>query len=174
MKKLIPIVLLTLLIVGCGRNAEQTQAVKVENPTEAAPPAATVPAPAPTTPAPAVMSVAKDGSVTLKSGLKYKDKKTGKGAEVTSNTRVTVHYKGWLDNGNVFDTSRKVGREPFSFTVDNDSVIQGWHEGLKGMKVGGIRELTIPAKLGYADQEMGTIPPNSTLHFDIELLDMKK
>ena len=173
MKKLIPIVLLTLLIVGCGRNAEQTQAVKVENPTEKAPPAP-APAPAPTTPAPAAMSAAKDGWVTLKSGLKYKDKKTGKGMEVTSNTRVTVHYKGWLDNGKVFDTSRKPGREPFSFTVDNDQVIQGWHEGLKGMKVGGIRELTIPPALGYGGEEQATIPANSTLHFEIELLDMKK
>ena len=173
MKKLIPVVLLALLIVGCSKNAEQTQAVNVENPPEAAPPAATVPPPPPA-PTPPAKVVAKDGWVTLPSGLKYKDKKTGKGAAVTSNTRVSVHYKGWLDNGKVFDTSRKAERGPFSFTVDNDQVIQGWHEGLKGMKVHGIRELKIPAKLGYGDQDMGAIPPNSTLHFEIELLEMVK
>ena len=173
MKKLIPIVLLTLLITGCGRKAEQTQAVKVANPVETLPPAATAPAPAPTTPAPPAMSVAKDGSVTLKSGLKYKDKKIGKGAEVTSNTRVTVHYKGWLDNGKVFDTSKKPGREPFQFTVGNGDVIKGWDEGVAGMKVGGVRELTIPPSLGYGDEEQVGIPPNSTLHFTVELLSIR-
>lgn len=174
MKKLIPILALSILIVGCGKKAEQTSATPVENPAQTAAPTPTVPAPAPQTPAPAVKATSKDGWVTLESGLKYKDKKVGKGTEVTSNTRVTVQYKGWLDNGKVFDTSRKPGREPFSFTVDNDQVIQGWHEGLKGMKVGGVRELRIPPALGYGDQDMGEIPPNSTLHFEIELLSTAK
>lgn len=174
MKKLIPLAFLALLIVGCGSKEQQTSATNVQNPPDSAPPAATVAAPAPVTPAPAVKSKSADGWVTLVSGLKYKDTKVGTGTEVVSNTRVTVNYKGWLDNGTVFDTSKKPGGEPFSFTVDNDQVIQGWHQGLKGMKVGGTRELVIPAALGYADQDMGQIPPNSTLHFQIELLDAKK
>lgn len=174
MKKLIPIALLALLVLGCGGRRQQSTAVNVQNPPEEQPPAATAPAPPPAAPTVAVKSKAKDGTVTLVSGLKYKDKKVGKGVEALSNSRVTVHYKGWLDNGTVFDTSRGMNREPLSFTIDNDQIIQGWHQGVKGMKVGGIRELTIPPALGYADQEMGKIPPNSTLHFEIELLDVAK
>lgn len=174
MKKLIPLICLALLIVGCGTKSQQTQATKVQNPVELTQPAPSMPAPAPTTPATPVKSVAKDGWVTLTSGLKYKDIKVGNGIEVGSNTRVTVDYKGWLDNGKVFDSSKKPGGSPFSFTVDNDQVIQGWHQGLKGMKVGGTRELTIPPSLGYADEDMGQIPPNSTLHFKIKLLDAVK
>jgi len=171
MKKLIPFVLLALVIAGCGRKGEVTKAVKVQNPKEEAPAAATVPAPAPPAPAPAVKSVGKDGWTTLESGLKYKDKKVGKGTEVKSGTRVTVQYKGWLDNGTVFDTSRKPGREPFSFTVGNSEVIKGWDEGLKGMRVGGIRELNIPSALGYGEAGQGSIPPNARLHFEVEVVD---
>ena len=174
MKRLIPALLPALLILGCGRQPQQTNAVKVTNPPESMPAAATVPAPPPTTPPPAIKSVAKDGWVTLQSGLKYKDKKVGTRAEAASNTRVTVQYKGWLDGGKVFDSSRRPGREPFQFTVDNGEVIKGWEEGVKGMKVGGIRELTIPPALGYGDEEKPTIPPNSTLHFEIELIDAAK
>lgn len=181
MKKLIPLVLLAMLIAGCGSKRQQTSAVNVQNPPESAPATATVPAPAPATPAPAVKSRSKDGWVTLVSGLKYKDIKVGNGAEVLSNTRVTVQYKGWLDNGTVFDSSRNPGREPFSFTVDNDQVIQGWHQGVRGMKIGGVRELTIPPALGYGDEDKVNpatgkvdIPAKSTLHFQIELLDIAR
>lgn len=174
MRKLIPVALLAMLIVGCGNKAQQTSAVKVQNPTELTQPPATVPGAPPATPPSAVKSTSKDGWVTRTSGLKYKDIKVGTGVEVTSNMRVTVHYKGWLDNGKVFDSSRKPGGAPFSFTVDNDGVIPGWHEGLKGMKVGGTRELSIPPALGYGDEEQLSIPANSTLHFEIELLDIAK
>ncbi len=166
MKIFIPIAILALLLAGCGKKAEQTEAIQVEDETETVTTdtTASTPAPAPD----------KDGVVTLPSGLKYKDKKVGKGEEVTSGTRATVHYKGWLDNGKVFDTSRQTGRGPFSFTVGNGEVIKGWDEGLKGMKVGGVRELTIPPDLGYGSDEAGSIPPNSTLHFEVELMDMAK
>ncbi len=174
MKKLISLAILALLLAGCNKDAEQTMPVKVTNPGESAPAEAKVPAPPPAAPTPKAKSVDKDGWATLESGLKYKDKKVGTGTEVKSNSYVTVHYKGWLDNGKVFDTSRKPGREPFSFTVDNGDVIKGWEMGVKGMKVGGIRELTIPPALGYGDQDMGTIPPNSTLHFEIQVLDATK
>ncbi|MCX6343808.1 MAG: FKBP-type peptidyl-prolyl cis-trans isomerase [Armatimonadetes bacterium] len=86
---------------------------------------------------------------------------------------VTVHYKGWLDNGKVFDTSKKPGREPFEFTVGAGQVIRGWDEGLIGMKVGETRKLTIPPELGYGETGQGPIPPNATLHFEIELLKIK-
>ena len=127
------------------------------------------PTPAATEPEKAVTKT-KDGWTVTKSGLKYKDKKVGKGAEAKSGDTVTVHYKGWLDNGTVFDTSKKPGREPFAFTLGGGQVIKGWDEGVAGMKVGGVRELVIPPDLGYGDMEMGTIPANSTLHFEVELL----
>ncbi|MGI6295323.1 MAG: FKBP-type peptidyl-prolyl cis-trans isomerase [Armatimonadota bacterium] len=164
MKIFIPIAILTLLLAGCGKKAEQTEAIQVENETESVTTDTTESTPAPD----------KDGVVKLPSGLIYKDKKVGKGEEVTNGTRATVHYKGWLDNGKVFDTSRQTGRGPFSFTVGNGEVIKGWDEGLKGMKVGGVRELTIPPNLGYGSDEAGSIPPNSTLHFEVELMDMAK
>lgn len=175
MKKLIPILLLAILIVGCGKNSEQTSAIKVKNPPESAPPTS---AKAPTTTSAAMPNMpaakpGKDGWVTESNGLKYKDKKIGSGAAVISNSQATVQYKGWLDNGKVFDTSRQPGRTPFSFTVDKHEVIVGWEEGVKGMKVGGVRELTIPPALGYGNEDKGDIPPNSTLHFEIELLSVK-
>ncbi|MHB9035662.1 MAG: FKBP-type peptidyl-prolyl cis-trans isomerase [Armatimonadota bacterium] len=105
-----------------------------------------------------------------KSGLKYKDIKVGTGFEVKVGDSVTVHYKGWLDDGTVFDTSKKPGGQPFAFPVGGGQVIKGWDEGLQGMKKGGVRELVIPPDLGYGSDDMGTIPPNSTLHFQVDLL----
>ena len=106
--------------------------------------------------------------------LVIKDKKVGKGKGVVTGDTVTVNYKGWLDDGTVFDTSKKPGRTPFEFTVGAGQVIKGWDKGLVGMKVGGVRELTIPASMGYGPQANGPIPANSTLHFTIELLKIKK
>ncbi len=112
--------------------------------------------------------------VTLPSGLRYREIVVGTGAEAAANSRVTVHYKGWLDNGKVFDSSRKPGAGPFSLALGAGNVIKGWDEGIKGMKVGGTRELTIPPALGYGDEgQEPIIPPNSTLHFEIELLDAR-
>ena len=155
---------------GCGDKPEQTEDNKTNVTSESAdteePTASEPSAPAPEK----VVTKTKDGWNVTKSGLKYKDKKVGKGAEAKAGDTVTVHYKGWLDNGNVFDTSKKPGREPFSFTLGGGQVIKGWDEGVAGMKPGGVRELVIPPDLGYGDMDMGEIPPNSTLHFEVELL----
>ncbi len=113
-------------------------------------------------------------TVTTASGLKYVDQVVGKGASPVAGKQVTVHYTGILDNGKKFDSS--VDRnQPFKFIIGVGQVIPGWDEGVMTMKVGGKRKLTIPAKLGYGSAGAGgVIPPNATLHFDVELLDVQK
>jgi FKBP-type peptidyl-prolyl cis-trans isomerase len=109
---------------------------------------------------------------TAEGGLKYAVLKPGTGAEAKSGDSVTVHYTGWLkDTKAKFDSSLDHG-EPFEFTLGEGRVIKGWDEGVKGMKVGEKRQLLIPAALGYGERGTpdGTIPPNSTLVFDVELL----
>lgn len=96
----------------------------------------------------------------------------GTGAEVKEGDEVVVHYIGTLQNGQEFDSSKKRG-VPFEFTVGEGRVIKGWEEGLIGMKVGGQRILVIPPAMAYGDVEVGPIPPNSTLVFAIELLEVK-
>lgn len=109
-------------------------------------------------------------TVVLPDGLKYVDTVVGKGAEAKAGQKVRVHYTGTLTSGLKFDSSRD-RNEPFEFTLGAGQVIKGWDEGVKGMKVGGRRSLTIPAALGYGAQGAGgAIPPNATLLFDIELL----
>ncbi len=110
---------------------------------------------------------------TTDSGLKYEDKREGEGQTAKAGDTVDVHYRGWLDDGTTFDTSRQAGRGPFSFTIGAGRVIRGWEEGVAGMQVGGIRELEIPAELGYGARAIGPIPANSTLHFEVELLLIK-
>jgi FKBP-type peptidyl-prolyl cis-trans isomerase len=102
------------------------------------------------------------------------DMKVGEGAEVKAGDTVSVHYTGTLTNGTKFDSSLDRG-EPFEFTVGAQQVIQGWDQGLLGMKVGGKRKLTIPPELAYgATPPPGSIiPPNATLVFEIELLEIK-
>jgi FKBP-type peptidyl-prolyl cis-trans isomerase len=102
------------------------------------------------------------------SGLKYKVLRQGSGKKPGSGDSVTVHYKGWLDNKTVFDSSYDRG-EPATFGVQQ--VIPGWTEGLKLMSEGGMMEFEIPSELGYGARGAGKdIPPNSTLHFQVELL----
>ncbi len=106
-------------------------------------------------------------------GLKYWDIKAGTGQEATFNHTVRVHYTGWLTNGKKFDSSVDRG-EPFEFKLGAHQVIQGWDEGVAGMKVGGKRRLQIPQELGYGARGAGgVIPPNATLVFDVELLDVR-
>ncbi len=111
-------------------------------------------------------------TVTTASGLKYEDQKVGTGAEAVAGKTVKVHYTGWLLDGTKFDSSVDRG-EPFEFALGQGQVIKGWDEGVAGMKVGGKRKLTIPPDLGYGAAGAGPIPPNSTLVFDVELLDVK-
>jgi len=104
--------------------------------------------------------------------VKIEDTLVGTGAEVESGDTVVMHYKGTLEDGTQFDSSYDRG-EPFETQIGVGKVIQGWDQGVPGMKVGGKRKLTIPSELGYGEQGQGSIPPNSTLIFEVELLEVK-
>lgn len=107
------------------------------------------------------------------SELKIEDLVVGTGVEATVGKNISVHYTGTLTDGTKFDSS-KDRNMPFEFTLGAGQVIQGWDQGFKGMKVGGKRKLTIPASMGYGSQGAGgVIPPNATLIFEVELLDVK-
>ena len=107
------------------------------------------------------------------SGLRYVDEVVGTGDEAKSGKTVSVHYTGTLQNGQKFDSSRD-RNDPFSFRLGAGMVIKGWDEGVAGMKVGGKRKLIIPGKLAYGERGIpGTIPPNATLLFDVELLSVR-
>jgi FKBP-type peptidyl-prolyl cis-trans isomerase FkpA len=114
--------------------------------------------------------------LTTPSGLSYEDTQEGSGALATKGQSVTVHYTGWLYNdatqGAKFDSS-KDRNDPFVFTLGAGMVIRGWDEGVASMKVGGSRTLIIPSALGYGARGAGgVIPPNATLKFDVELLEV--
>jgi FKBP-type peptidyl-prolyl cis-trans isomerase len=103
------------------------------------------------------------------SGLRFADIQLGTGISAITGSTVVVHYTGWLeDGGSRFDTS--LDRNPLSFVIGRGEVIAGWHEGIRGMRVGGIRRLVIPPHLAYRDREdVPGIPPGSTLVFDVSL-----
>jgi FKBP-type peptidyl-prolyl cis-trans isomerase len=107
------------------------------------------------------------------SGLQYEDIIIGDDAEAKAGDTVSVHYTGWLVDGTKFDSS-KDRRQAFEFPLGAGRVIKGWDEGVAGMKVGGTRKLTIPPELGYGVRGAGgVIPPNATLIFEVELLEIK-
>ncbi len=105
--------------------------------------------------------------------LMVDDLKVGTGDEATPGKTVTVHYVGTLTNGSKFDSRRDRG-EGFTFRLGAGQVIQGWDKGVAGMKVGGMRKLTIPPEMGYGARGFPpVIPPNSTLVFEVELLNVR-
>ena len=112
-------------------------------------------------------------AITTASGLQYEDTKEGTGPTAQAGQTVSVHYTGWLESGRKFDSSKDRG-QPFDFGLGRGQVIKGWDEGVAGMKVGGIRKLTIPSALGYGARGAGgVIPPNATLIFEVELLGVR-
>ena len=122
-----------------------------------------------TTPTPTNMD---NNFTTTADGLKIQDEVVGSGTEAQSGNTVTVNYLGTLENGTKFDSSYD-RKTPFTTQIGVGQVIKGWDEGIVGMKVGGKRKLIIPPSLGYGSQAAGSIPPNSTLIFEVELLDVK-
>ncbi len=109
----------------------------------------------------------------LPSGLSYMEIKEGTGEQARAGQQVTVHYTGYLTNGQKFDSSVDRGK-PFTFTLGTGQVIKGWDQGVEGMKVGEKRKLIIPPDLGYGSRgAAGVIPPNAELVFDVELLGVK-
>lgn len=147
--------LVVLMAVGC---AEAT---------------ATPPATPTATSAPENRPSADAPATTTPSGLQYRDLEVGDGQPAAAGETVVVHYTGWLEDGTKFDSSLDRG-EPFQFVVGRGDVIPGWDEGVGSMRVGGKRELTIPARLAYGDQGVpGVIPPGATLIFEVELLEVK-
>ena len=112
--------------------------------------------------------------ITTASGLQYEDTHPGDGDTATAGQYVTVHYTGWLwengEKGEKFDSSLD-RNDPFEFGLGQGMVIQGWDEGVQGMKIGGKRSLIIPPELGYGARGAGgVIPPNATLLFEVALL----
>ena len=111
-------------------------------------------------------------SITTPSGLTIEELVVGSGAAAAAGQRVSVHYTGWLTDGKKFDSSKDRG-QAFEFPLGRGHVIKGWDEGVAGMKVGGKRKLTIPSALGYGARGAGgVIPPNATLVFEVELLNV--
>lgn len=110
--------------------------------------------------------------ITTASGLKYVELKVGDGPAAKEGSAVKVYYTGKLENGKQFDSN--VGQKPFDVTIGKTRVIKGWTEGLQGMKAGGKRKLIIPPGLGYGEGGFGdVIPPNATLIFEVEMIEVK-
>lgn len=149
------VLLAALSIAGCGGSSNKSEA----------------PATGASGSGPAKVS---GSPTTTPSGLQYWDIVTGTGATAVAGKDVQVHYSGYLTNGTKFDSSRD-RNQPFVFPLGGGQVIKGWDEGVAGMKVGGQRQLRIPPELGYGSEGAGgTIPPNATLIFDVELLGVGK
>ncbi len=121
-----------------------------------------------------ISEVADNAYILLDSGLKYNDLKVGQGDLAAQGQSILVHYTGWLEDGTQFDSSQDFG-QPFDFELGSGQVISGWDLGIIGMHVGGVRQLVIPSELGYGTAGAGNlIPPNATLIFRVELLEIQQ
>ena len=170
MKRFALLVALTLVLAGCNESQTSTTTTGSSTaPTGGSSDAAAPATPAAdATPAPA----GETGEITMPNGLKYVDLVTGGGAEAKTGDQVSVHYTGVFPDGVEFDSSR--GGEPYAFRLGAGSVIRGWDEGIKGMRVGGRRKLTVPPPLAYGERGYPpVIPPNATLVFDVELVGVR-
>ena len=156
---------IALIASGCYNSGQKTESVSTQS-------SSTTAGVVPSGDAPA--SGGTGGHVhKLANGLQYEDLVVGSGKMAEPGMNVSVHYTGWLTDGTKFDSSVDRG-QPFQFQLGAGQVIKGWDEGVKGMRIGGKRKLNIPPDLGYgANGAGGVIPPNATLVFDFELLDVK-
>ena len=157
-----------VLLAGCNENAQQSGSASTTTTQATTTPGTTTP------PAGEAAAPAAGGKMhKLASGLQYEDMNVGSGKMAEPGMNVSVHYTGWLTDGTKFDSSVDRG-QPFKFQLGGGQVIRGWDEGVKGMRIGGKRKLTIPPDMGYgANGAGGVIPPNATLVFDVELLDVQ-
>lgn len=129
--------------------------------------------PTPEAPAPAATAAAKPPSPPVPRDLVVEVLRQGAGAQAQAGDAVKVHYVGTFVDGRKFESSRDRG-EPYGFTLGRGAVMAGWDRGIDGMKVGEVRKLTVPPSLGYGASAVGTIPPNATLVFEVELVDVKR
>ena len=141
--------LLLLLASACNRTPDAVPLVPIESATFAP-----------------ALGVDLAQSMRMDSGVYYRDVKVGEGAEVRPGQRVSVHYRGTLVDGTEFDANR-AGDTPYTFRLGQGEVIRGWDEGVRGMRVGGERQLVIPASMGYGEQGRGAIPGNAILVFTV-------
>ena len=163
-----------LLALGCAKLTEPPKEEAIQ--AELAQPAASASAPpAPTATAkPAETQKPAEAPPPSNEKLEIKDLVVGKGTEAKTGDSVKVHYVGTLPDGKEFDSSKK-HNQPFDFELGAGRVIKGWDQGVAGMKIGGKRKLTVPPSLGYGARGFPpVIPPNSTLIFEVELLEVKK
>lgn len=147
MKKIITLLAIVLLVASCG----SSKTAKDDNSVKEGPYA---------------------GYTKTETGLLYKDLVQGKGEMPQTGQKVVVHYTGTLEDGTKFDSSVD-RKKPFEFVFGTGQVIKGWDQGLATMKTGGKRMLVIPPDLAYGNRAAGKIPPNSTLIFEVELLEIK-
>jgi len=172
MKTLVSILVIALLMLGLGCKGGEEQAEPTTEQPAAEQPAAEQPAAEPVTATGEIPALEGD-TITTESGMRYIDITVGEGASPTQGQTCMMHYTGWLTDGTKFDSSRDRG-QPFGFPIGAGRVIRGWDEGVASMNVGGRRLLIIPSELGYGPNgRPPVIPPNATLIFDVELLEVQ-
>jgi FKBP-type peptidyl-prolyl cis-trans isomerase FkpA len=163
----IPAAMLILALAGCQN--EKASTPSTSSTPETTTDTASGAAPAMTEESPAAPAPAAD-EVSLPGGLKVQDIVVGTGEEAKDGMPVSVDYTGWLTDGTKFDSSLDRG-QPYRFTLGRGAVIKGWDQGVKGMRVGGKRRLTIPPNLAYGEKGFSSlIPPNATLVFEVQLV----